>query len=91
MEARKDAGIGPEARRAAKEILRLNGKKRTKSNRAPAGGARAVVESVTNSWLTPEEWEAILESLPEIEVDVAEAGETAVFGFRKLRDSRLSH
>ncbi len=49
------------------------------------------MESVTNSWLTPEEWEAILESLPEIEVDVAEVGETAAFGFRKLRDSRLSH
>lgn len=69
----------------------MNVKNRKKSNKAPAGFVRVAVEALSDSWLTSEEWEAILESLPEIEVDVAEADEAAAFGFRKLRDSRLSH
>jgi hypothetical protein len=43
------------------------------------------------SWLTDEEWEAILETLPEIKVDVAGIEEIVAFGYRKLKDSRLSH
>lgn len=66
-------------------------KKRKKSNKAPAGGVRVAMEPMTDSWLTIEEWEAILESLPDIEVDVAESGKNFAFGFRKLNASRVSH
>lgn len=50
-----------------------------------------VMAAATQSWLTDEEWEAVLESLPEIEVNVAGADDSAVFGYRRLKDSRLAH
>lgn len=64
---------------------------RIKSNITPGSGARLVMAAAIQSWLTDEEWEAILETLPEIKVDVAGIEEIVAFGYRKLKDSRLSH
>ena len=66
-------------------------KDRKKTNRAPAGGGMLVMAAATQSWLTDEEWEAVLECLPEIEVNVAGADDLAAFGFRGLKSSRLAH
>jgi len=66
-------------------------KDRKRTNKAPQGGEMLVMAAATQSWLTDEEWEAVLECLPEIEVNVAGADELAAFGYRKLKNSRLAH
>lgn len=69
----------------------MSKKDRKKTNKEPADGGMLVMAAATQSWLTDEEWEAVLESLPEIEVNVAGADDSAVFGYRRLKDSRLAH
>jgi hypothetical protein len=69
----------------------LTMKDRKKTNKELGNGGTLVMAAATQSWLTDEEWEAVLECLPEIEVNVATADDLAAFGYRKLKNSKLAH